>query len=77
MDVLTKIYVQLLDEETTCYRPVEAIHIRDLLYKITIPRNYDPEDEHWEFKPETIVKCEMRKLNIGEVLVAVEKAKND
>lgn len=33
---------------------------------------YTPEDEHWEFPPDTVVRCAIRRLEGDDALVAVE-----
>jgi hypothetical protein len=49
--------MQLLDEGTTCWRPVKAQALPTGAYRILGPV---PEDEVWEFPPESIVYCEER-----------------
>jgi hypothetical protein len=70
-----KLYVQLLDEGTVCYRPTEAISLGAGLFRLLPTPNYDPEDEVWEFLPGSVVKAETRALRRGvaseECLVAV------
>lgn len=68
------IYVQLLGEGTVCYRPIQGELVRRGIYKILPTEDYDPEDEKWEFKPDSIVECEEKLLSIGKVFVAVKLA---
>ena len=68
------IYVQLLGEGTVCYRPTQGKLVSKGVYKLLPIKDYDPKDEKWEFKPDSIVKCEEKHLSIGQVLVAVELA---
>jgi hypothetical protein len=44
-----KIYIELLGEGTLVWRPVEAVHIKDDLYRIT-QVNAQPDDECWPFR---------------------------
>lgn len=44
-----KIYVQLLNEGTKVYRPIQAFEIETNVYKIVDNQIYDSDDEHWEF----------------------------
>lgn len=72
MDSGTKqqVYVQLLGEGTVVYRPAMAIHQEDEIYRLSATQGYDPEDEHWEFPPGSLVRCEERSLQEGRCLVA-------
>jgi hypothetical protein len=64
------VYVKLLAEGTDVYRPAEAIKIKDGIYKINIPANYDQDDEEWEFIPGSLVECELMQLGGKFVMVA-------
>ena len=55
--MVTRIYVELLDEGTFVMRPVEARRIGGNLFEILRPVDYDPDDEVWKFKPGEIVEC--------------------
>lgn len=70
---LRTIYVALLDEGVDVWRPVEAEELHDSVFRI-ISENPNPEDEHWEFSPQSIVRCEWRDLSEGPSLVAVARA---
>jgi hypothetical protein len=37
-------------------------------------QDYDPNDEEWEFPPESIVECQLENRSGHEVLVATKKA---
>jgi hypothetical protein len=70
------IYIQLLDEGTAVWRPTEGEMVADMVFKVLPTENYDPEDEHWEFPPGTIVRCKKQikhNQEAQEVLIAVEK----
>ncbi len=67
------IYVELKDEGTTCWRPVNALKLKDHKYKI-VSKNLDPEDEIWEYNAGDIVVYEKRAFSDGnQGLVAVKK----
>jgi hypothetical protein len=68
------VYVKLLDEGTVVYRPAKAEPVGYGELRLLAPPGYDPEDEHWEFPPGTIVRCETRKLAGSDALVAVAAA---
>lgn len=69
----TKIYVELLDEGTLVWRPVEAIHLRDDLYRIA-EDNAQPDGEHWAFRRDSIVRCKVKRTQEGDlILVAHEQ----
>ena len=51
------IYVNLLDEGVTVLRPTQALQLGVNEYKVLPPTDYDPDDEHWEFPPGSIVRC--------------------
>lgn len=67
------IYIRLLNEGTTVYRPVPASQITSNIYILNGADIYDPEVEEWEFVPGSRVIVEKRQLEKGEVLVAVAK----
>jgi hypothetical protein len=69
------IYIYLLDEGVDVWRPVEAMHIKDDLYRIT-SINPDDENEKWQFSTGDLVQCEMKILTDSkrkQELVAVNK----
>jgi hypothetical protein len=73
MDSLSQIYVYLLEEGTDVWRPVQAAHVRDDVYRI-ISSNLDPEDEKWQFASGELVRCEKRMSpEDGVHLVACER----
>jgi ribosomal protein S17 len=73
---MTSIFVKLLDEEIDVWRPVEAMEIKDNLYKIISDSDkaYEEYDENWEFKTGDIVRCQYKKFpsEKEEFLVAIE-----
>jgi hypothetical protein len=70
----TTVYVRLLDEGTDVFRPTLADVTSDGFYMLKPMEDYDPEDEHWEFLPGQVVRCQSMKLHGGERLVAVALA---
>lgn len=67
------IYVKLLEEGTTVYRPVSSIELKNNVYEIKGHDIYDSEDEVWEFEPGTRVVVEEQELDGELVLVAVSE----
>lgn len=67
------IYVPLLEEETECWRPVHADHVRDDVYEITVEQ--EPKGERWAFPPRALVRCRPHRFDDGNSgLVAFELA---
>jgi hypothetical protein len=66
-----EIFVRLLDEGTDCSRPTQAMELGDGLFRVLPTTNYDPQDEVWEFPPDSIVRSEVRRSKDGEFLLAV------
>lgn len=52
----TTIYMRLLGEPVDVWRPVDAEHVGDAVYRI-LPQDYDREIETWEFEPGSMVIC--------------------
>lgn len=69
---LETIYMPLLDEGVSVWRPVEAAREVDGSFRI-VSVNDDPEDEHWRFSTGELVRCEMRALSDRTALVAVAR----
>jgi hypothetical protein len=65
------IYVSLLGENVDCWRPVDALRLRDDTFTILGSMS---EDEVWEFPPGSRVHCEIRPLSGGPVQCAVRLA---
>ena len=67
------IYVGLLDEGVTVWRPVVAREVSPGRYELS---GAIPEGERWEFQPGQVVECERRALDGGEFgLVATRLAR--
>ncbi len=76
MHYLETVYIALLNEGTSVWRPTLGEKIQESVYKILPTDNYDPNDEEWAYPPGSIVRCEMQMHGSGskreQVLVAVE-----
>ncbi len=69
-----KIYVQLLEEGTETYRPTSAVPLEGDTYRILPTPTYDPEDEIWQYPPDSIVRCELTRFDNGEyALLAIAR----
>ena len=66
------IYVHLLDEGTTVVRPTQGAPLGGDVYRILPTPDYEPDDEHWQFPPGSIVRCVRETRDGDEVLVAHE-----
>lgn len=62
------IYVELVDEGVDVWRPVEA---RPQGRNFRLPTTA-PDGEAWRYPPGSVVRCTVRDLGSGPVLVAVE-----
>jgi hypothetical protein len=66
------IYVELLQEGTPCWRPVEAEYLGSELHRIV---GVKPQDEIWAFSVGDVVRCKIKTFQAGRPqLVAHEKA---
>ncbi len=68
-----QVYVYLTKELVDVWRPVQAEHLRDDIYRI-VEQPYDRDDETWQFEPGDLVVCKRIQLHEGPVLAAVGKA---
>ena len=73
-----QIYVELFNEGTVVFRPVGAVHIRDMIFKI---EGDIPEGETWAFLPGEFVECRYRKLmrsvELEDTLVAFRSVSSE
>jgi hypothetical protein len=53
---IVQIYVNLLNEGTPCSRPTQALALGNGLFELLPTEDYDPDDEHWEFLPGSLVR---------------------
>ncbi len=70
---MTKIYIQLLDEGTTTFRPTQGISQGENIFEVLPTPDYNPENENWEFVPGSLVRCICKKDEKEEMLLAVEE----
>ena len=68
------VYVRLLGEGTTVFRPTLRETTGPQTGRLLPTPDYDPEDEQWEFPPETLVRVEARLLEGCSALVATAAA---
>jgi hypothetical protein len=59
------VYVQLMGEGTTVYRPTQATPVGSGLVRLLATEDYDPDDEDWEFKPRSVVKIQKHVFSGG------------
>jgi hypothetical protein len=69
---MVKILVRLLDEGTEVSRPTEAVELGNGLLRICATPNYAPDDEIWEFPPDSIVRAEKHRDASGEYRLAIK-----
>ena len=60
------IYISLLNEGTSTWRPIEALKLEEGLYLIPLDSEA-PEDEEWEFRAGTKVKCKNHTFSDGKI----------
>ena len=71
---VVEIHVRLLDEGTDCSRPTQGVVLGNGFFKLLPTDNYDPNDEHWEFVPGSIVRArEVRNVDGTYLLAVVQK----
>jgi len=68
---LTQVFVPLVDEGTTVWRPIWASHVEKDIYRIE-SKNADLLDESWKFVAGQSVRCAPKKFGDSCGLVAVE-----
>ena len=66
-----ELYVRLLNEGTKVARQTTAICLPDGLFKLLPSPGYDPDDEQWEFPPNSIVAAQLQEWSSNKILVAV------
>ena len=72
-----EIFVALLDEGVTCWRPVLAVPLGDAAFQIVSDQTV-PDDEKWAFAPGDSVTCEERTFSDGvRGLIAVRMRQVD
>ena len=72
----TVIYIPIIDEGVHVWRPTDGEMLDEMVFKVLPTDDYDPEVEHWQFPPGTIVRCEkliLYDIQAKEVLAAIEQ----
>jgi len=67
------IYIKLLGEGSIAYRPVESIEFENNIFRVGGDDIYDPEDENWEFLPNTLVEVKEIITQEGERIFVAKK----
>lgn len=67
------VYVELLNEGTFVLRPVPAVRIGELSFRLLATDDYDAELETWSFPPGATVKCALESHGGDNILVAKHK----
>ena len=65
------IYIELMNEGTNCWRPVEARDLGDGRFQII---SSQPENEEWQFRSGEIVECMRKEFQDDSCLVAYKLA---
>ncbi|MGO9923945.1 MAG: hypothetical protein ACLQIB_55765 [Isosphaeraceae bacterium] len=68
------VYVPLLNEGISVVRPTHGVKLWDNVYRVLPTRDYDPDDEEWEFPPGSVVECFHETRDGQEILVARKRA---
>lgn len=77
MPQIVKVYVPLLEEAIPTVRGTQAISLGDDLYNLLPTPDYDPEDEIWEFKPGSVVRCHERSDEEGKKYLCAHAVRKD
>lgn len=64
------IYVHLLDEGTIVVRPTQGVLLGGGVYRLLPTSDYDPDTEHWQFPPGSVVRCVRETREGDNILVA-------
>ena len=67
-----EIFIRLLDEDVAVWRPVEAEHLHDNVYRI-IDQPYERNVEIWEFEPGDAVVCQVVDSSDGPMCAATSR----
>lgn len=73
MNCTVEIYVSLLEEGVDVWRPVQAVHLHDDVYRI-VTQPYDRATEWWQFEPGDIVRCECVEAAGGRIVAVTRQA---
>ncbi len=69
---MIEIYVQLLDEGTTTFRPTNAVEMDCNVCRLLPTATYERDEEIWEFPPGSIVECD-REIKDGETVMVAKR----
>ncbi len=70
---IAEIYISILVEGARAWRPVQAEHLRDNVYRIAA-QPYDRTTESWQFEPGDTLQCENVESAGGPILAATRRA---
>jgi hypothetical protein len=73
MSRIVQIFMPLLQEGVDVWRPVQAEHLRDNVYRI-LGKPPESQDESWTFSPGEEVVCEIIDSSEGRILAATKRA---
>ncbi len=65
------VYIRLLDEGTTVFRPVPAVRVSDTECVLQGEDIFDANSESWEFLPGTRVRYELKRIDDALLPVGV------
>jgi hypothetical protein len=65
-----RIYIPLLNEGTPVVRPTTGVPLGGNTYRVLATVDYDPNDEHWQFPPGSVVRCSSEVKDGESVLIA-------
>jgi hypothetical protein len=68
--VQRQIHIALLEEGTKVWRPVQAEHLGNDLFRVL---GIVPSGEAWQFQPGEVVRCVEQQLSGAQCLVAVAR----
>jgi hypothetical protein len=69
-----EVFVRLLNEGTDVWRPTNGEVVTPSTVRLSATPDYDSDDEQWEFLPGTVVECEQRMFQGGDIgFVAVRE----
>lgn len=78
MDLSTDtVYVELLHEGTKVLRPTMGVPLGNMVYKLEKTKDYDPDDEEWNYPPGSVVRCILEDHESEQILVAKERVNTE
>ena len=73
---MNKIYIPLLSEGVSVWRPTQGKHVEKNIYRVLATNNYDPKIEKWKFPPGTLVECTLERNGNEVFYKAIRKYQN-